>query len=171
MIQLVIPWTKDFWKETFLLILEFLEEEMRQSGELARVETTFSALNVWPNLSRSVSTRGEFSSSSRSKEDKKTEKGITFLERREKYVKKIFKCWTSDEYGHFASKFPKREKRFRGKFKPRRHKDRNWLYANEDREYDKNDWSESDDELGFVAIKNDNLDREIREERDLVTQV
>ena len=31
--------------------------------------------------------------------------------------------------------------------------------------------SESDDELGFVAIKEDDLDREIREERALVTQV
>ena len=27
--------------------------------------------------------------------------------------KKIFKCWTSNEYGHYASKSPKREKSIR----------------------------------------------------------
>ena len=40
--------------------------------------------------------------------------------RREKGGKKIFKCWTCDEYGHYASKCPKREKNYRGNFKPRR---------------------------------------------------
>ena len=42
---------------------------------------------------------------------------------------------------------------FTGKFKPRRDNDRNCLYANEDEESDEKDQSESDDELGFVAIK------------------
>ena len=91
----------------------------------------FSALNLRPNLSRSA-TRGDFSSSSRSKEDKKIEEGIALLVRRETDGKKIFKCWTCDEYGHFTSKCPKREKKFREKFWPRRDKDRNFLYANED---------------------------------------
>lgn len=96
---------------------------------------------------------------------------MALLVRREKDGNKIFKCWTCHEYGHYVSKFPKREKKFRGKFKPRRDKDRNFLYVNEDEEYNEKDQSESDDELGFVAIKEDDLDREIREERALVTQV
>ena len=122
-------------------------------------------------MSRSTSARVDFSNSSRFEEDKKIEEGIALLVRREKHGKKIFNCWTCDEYGHYASKFPKREKKFRGKFKPRRDKDRNCLYANEDEEYDEREHSKSDDELGFMAIKEDNLDQEIREERALVTQV
>ena len=49
--------------------------------------------------------------------------------RRKKYGKKIFKCWTCNEFGHYASKCPKREKNYKGKFNPRRDKDRNFLYA------------------------------------------
>ena len=33
--------------------------------------------------------------------------------RREKDGKKIFKCWTCDEFHHYASKYPKREKSIR----------------------------------------------------------
>ena len=40
----------------------------------------------------------------------------------------------TNEFGHYASKFPKREKRYKRKFKCRR--PRNCLYANEDEEYD-----------------------------------
>ena len=58
-------------KETFLGRLEAIENELRQSGELTRTETTFSALSIQPNLSRSTSARDDFSSNSRSKEDKK----------------------------------------------------------------------------------------------------
>ena len=81
--------------------------------------------------------------------------------------KKIFICWTCNEYGHYASKFPKREKKFKGRFISRR--SRQCLYANE--EEDKCDQSRSDDELGFVTIKEDDLDREIKEERAIISQV
>ena len=45
------------------------------------------------------------------------------------------------------------------------------MCANEDEESDKKGQSEGDDELEFMAIKEDDLDREIREERALITQV
>ena len=45
------------------------------------------------------------------------------------------------------------------------------MYANKDKDSDEKGQSESDYELGFVAIKEDDLDKEIREERALVTQV
>ena len=68
-----------------------------------------------------------------------------------------YKCWTCDEFSHYASKCPKREKKYKGNFKPTR--DRIFLYANEDEEFDERCQSESDDELGFVAIKEDDFDR------------
>ena len=77
--------------------------------------------------------------------------------RREKDGNKIFKCWTCNEFGHYASKCPKREKKYRGKFKPRR--DRYCLYANEEDESNDQVVSASDDEIGFVAIKEDNIDK------------
>ena len=73
------------------------------------------------------------------KKDKKIEEGIALLVRREKDGKKIFKSWNCDEYDHYAYKFPKREKKTRGKFKPRRDKDRNCLCANEDEESNERD--------------------------------
>ena len=129
---------------------------------MTHVETTFSALSVWPSLTQSVITHGDFASSSRTRydENKKIEEGIELLVRKEKKGNNIFKCWTCNEFCHYASKFPKREKKYKGKFKPKR--DRNCLYANEDEESNERAQSESDDELGFVAIKEDGLDREIR---------
>ena len=44
------------------------------------------------------------------------------------------------------------------------------MYSNENEESNEKVQSESDDELGFMLIKEDDLDREIREERALVTQ-
>ena len=82
--------------------------------------------------------------------------------------KKIFKCCTCNEYGHYASKCPKREKKYKGRFRSRR--PRSYLYANEEEEEESNQ-SRSEDELGFVAIKEDDLDREIREESALISQV
>ena len=79
--------------------------------------------------------------------------------RREKDGKKIIKFWTCDEFSHYASKFPKREKKYKGNLEPRRDRDRNCLYSNEDEESDEKGQSESDDELGFVAIKEDDLDK------------
>ena len=90
---------------------------------------------------------------------RKTKKieGVAFLVRREKGGKKIFKCWTCDEYGHYASKCPKREKIYRGNYKPI--KDREYLYANEENDYDEQALSVSDDEIRFVAIKEESLEK------------
>ena len=64
-----------------------------------------------------------------------------------------------------------KKKKYKRKFNPRRDRDRNCFYTNEDEKYDEKCQSESYDELGFVAIKEDDLDREIREERALISQV
>ena len=77
---------------------------------MTRIETNFSVLNIWPSLSRSTNSRGYFASSSGSDKDKQIEEGVALLVRREKDVKKIFKCWTCNEFCHYASKCPKREK-------------------------------------------------------------
>ena len=155
MIQLLMSYTKYFTKETLLGRLEAVENELRQSGELTRTKTTFSALNIRPSLSRSTSARGDFASSSRSEEDRKIE-GVALLVRREKGCKKNFKCWSCDEYGHYASKCPKREKKYKGNHKPR--KDRDCLYANEDNDSNEQALSSSDEEIGFMAIKEDILE-------------
>lgn len=171
MIQLLIPCSKDFTKEMLLGRSEAGEVDLRQFGDLARVKIAFSALNIRSNLTRSASTRGDFAGSNRFDEDKKIEEGTTLLARRgrEKDDKKIFKCWTCDKFGHYTSKCPKREKTYKGKFKPRR--DRNYLHANEVEEFYERGQSESDDELRFVAIKEDDFDKETQEERALVSQV
>ena len=62
---------KDFTKETLFGRLESTKEDLRQFGELARVEIAFSALNIRPNLTRNARTRGDFVGSSRADEDKK----------------------------------------------------------------------------------------------------
>ena len=97
------------------------------------------------------------------------EEGITLLIIRESNGKNIFKCWACNEFGHYASKCTKREKNYKWKFKSRR--PRNCLYANEDEEFEERVQSESDDELGFIAIKEDDFDNKIREEKALVSQV
>ena len=56
-----------------------------------------------PNLSRIISARGDFTSSSRFKEEIKIKEGVALLVRREKGGKKIFKCWTCNEFHHYAS--------------------------------------------------------------------
>ena len=122
---------------------------------MTRIEIAFSALNIWPILSRSTSPRGDFASSRRSDEEKKIEEGVALLIRREKDGNKKFKCWTWNEFGHYASKCPKREKKYKGKFKPRR--DRDCLYVNEEDESDKQAISVNDDEIGFVAIKEESI--------------
>ena len=71
--------------------------------------------------------------------------------------KKTFKFWTCSEYGHYASKFPKREKKYKGRFRSRR--PRNCMYANEEEEEEESDQSRSEDELGFVAIKEDDREK------------
>ena len=70
MIQLLIPCTSDFTKETLLGRLEAAEVDLKQSRELAKVETAFSALNVQPNMTRSTSVCGDFASNKKFDEDK-----------------------------------------------------------------------------------------------------
>ena len=114
-------------------------------------------MNIWPSLSRNISARGDFASNNRSKEDRKIEERVALLVRREKWGKKIIRCWICDEYGHYASKFPKREKNHNENHKPR--KDRDSLHANEDNNSDEQALSVSDDEIGFVAIKEESPEK------------
>ena len=107
-------------------------------------------MNIQPSLSRSTSARGDFASTSITDEDRKIE-GVALLVRREKGNNNIFKYWTYDEYGHYASKCPKREKKYQGNYRPRR--DRECFYANEEKDSNEQVVSASDDEIGFVAIK------------------
>ena len=126
MIQLMIPCTKNFTKETLLGKLEATNFDLKQYGELAKLETSFSALSVRPSLIRSTSAWGDFSSSRKFVEEKINE-GLALLLEREVDDKKIFKCWTCNEYGHYVSKCPKKEKKFKGRFRSRR--SRQCLYA------------------------------------------
>ena len=119
MIHLLIYCTKHFTKDSLLRGLEVVENELRQSREMTRTKIDFSALNIWPNLSRNTSGSWDFSSSSKAKKDRKIE-GVTLLVKREKGGKKVFKCWTCDDYGHYAYKFLKREKKYNGNDKPRK---------------------------------------------------
>ena len=107
-------------------------------------------------MSRNTSSIGYFSSSSRSNEDKKIE-GVALLVRREKDCNTILNCWTCNEFGHYASKYLKREKKYKGKFKPRR--DRDCLYVNEEDNSNEQALSASDDEIIFVAIKEESPEK------------
>ena len=51
----------------------------------------------------------------------------------------------------------KREKKYKGNYKPI--KDRECLYANKDNDFDEQELSASDDEIGFVAIKEEILEK------------
>ena len=99
-------------------MLEVVEVIMKENGDLPKIETTFSALSMRPSLSKSVSTSGNYASSNRGKSNKdmKIDEGIALLVKRELEGEKNFKCWTCKEYGHFASKCPKRVKKFRRNF-------------------------------------------------------
>ena len=107
-------------------------------------------MNIKPGLERNTKAQGDIASNTKSIEEKIKE-GVTLLVEREKDGKNIFKCWTCNEYGHYASKCPKREKRYNGNHKPR--KDRDFLYGNEDYDYDEQVLSLSDDNIRFLAIK------------------
>ena len=78
MIQLMIPCTKNFTKETLLGRLEAVELDLKKSRELAKVETTFSALSVRPSLAKSTSVQGDIASSSKTIE-KKIQEGVGLL--------------------------------------------------------------------------------------------
>ena len=90
MIQLMIPCTKNFTKETMLGKLEVANFDLKQSGELAKVETTFSALNVRIGLAKNTSAQGDIASNSRNIEEKIKE--VALLVERKKDGKNIFKC-------------------------------------------------------------------------------
>ena len=74
--------------------------------------------------------QGDIASSSKTVEEKI--KGVALLVEREKDGKNILKCWACNEYGHYASKCPKRERNYKGRFKSRR--PGNYLYASEEEE-------------------------------------
>ena len=88
---------------------------------------------------------------------RKKRQKISILVKREKDGKKIFICWTCNEFSHYASKCPKSEKKYKGKFKPRR--DRGFLYVNEEDDSDDQVVSASDEEIGFVTIKEESLEK------------
>ena len=123
---------------------------------MSLVETLFSALSVKSRSARKASVQNGSASSSKTI-DEKIKGGVALLVEREVDGKKIFKCWTCNEYGHYASKCPKREKKYKGRFRSRR--PRNYLYDNEEEEEEESNQSRSEDELGFVAIKEDDLDK------------
>ena len=66
MIQLMIPCTTKFTKETLLGRLEVAEFDLKQSGESTKVETAFSALNIKPGLARNTKTHEDIASSRKS---------------------------------------------------------------------------------------------------------
>ena len=90
MIQLMIPCTKNFTKETLLSKLEVAELDLKQSRELASVETTFSALSVKLGSTRNASTQNNSASNSKIV-DEKIKEGVALLIEREEDGKKIFK--------------------------------------------------------------------------------
>ena len=57
--------TRNFTKETLLGRLEAAKLDLKQSGELAKVETTFSALSVRPSLAKRTSVQGDNASNSK----------------------------------------------------------------------------------------------------------
>ena len=103
----MIPCTTNLNKETLLGKLETVEFDLKQSSELIKVETTFSALNIKLGLARDTKVLEDVASSRKSIEEK-IQEGVALLVEREKDGNNIFKCWTCNEYGHYASKCPKR---------------------------------------------------------------
>ena len=95
----MIPCTKNFTKETLLGKLEAVELDLKKFVELALVETIFSALNVKSGPTRNTSAHNDSTSSSKIV-DEKIKEGVALLIEREVDGKKIFKCWTCNEYGH-----------------------------------------------------------------------
>ena len=118
-----------------------------------------SGLKEFGNKSKNTNQGQElhYASNSRSRyeEDRKIEQGIALLVRREPDGKNFFQYWACNEFDHFSSKCPKREKMYKRNFQPRRPRD--CLYENEDDESEERVQSESDDELGFVGIREENL--------------
>ena len=51
----MIPYIENFTKETLLCRLEATELDLKQLGELAKVEIAFSTLSVRPSLARNTS--------------------------------------------------------------------------------------------------------------------
>ena len=85
----MIPYTKNFTKETLLGRLEVIEFDLKESRELAKVETAFGVLSVRPSLVGSTSVRGDFASNSKTIEEK-IDEGVALLLEREVDGKKIF---------------------------------------------------------------------------------
>ena len=66
----MIPCTTNFTKETLLGRLKAIEFDLKQSRQLEKVETIFSALNIKPGLGRNTKVEGDISSSSKYIEEK-----------------------------------------------------------------------------------------------------
>ena len=92
----MIPCTINFTKETFLGRLEVAKFDLKQSRELVKIETKFSALNIKHGPARNTKV-GDIASSSKSIEEK-IQEWVALLVEREKDGKNIFKCWTCNEY-------------------------------------------------------------------------
>ena len=84
----MIPCTKNFTKETLLGRLGAAKFDLKQFKELAKVETTFSALNVKSGLAKNTSAQWDIAISSKTVEEKIKE-GLSLLVKREKYGKNI----------------------------------------------------------------------------------
>ena len=84
---------------------------------MLRIEIAFTTLSIRPSISRSMRTSGNYVGSNTTKfeEDMKIDERNAPLVKREPEGKRIFKCWTCKEYGHFASNFPKRENKHKRK--------------------------------------------------------
>lgn len=105
--------------------------------------------------------------------------GLALIMKREPKGNKILMCWTYKEFGHYSTKYPKKEKKFKPRkaYKSRVPKD--YFYVNADGDFDfkmadffNDSDDENDDEIGFVAIKEESHEKEeIKEERALVSQV
>ena len=74
----MLPCTKNFTKETLLGRLEAVELDLKQSRELTKVDTVFSALSVRPSLVRSKSALNDSASSSKTI-DEKIKEGVAVL--------------------------------------------------------------------------------------------
>lgn len=79
----MLPCTTNFTKETFLGRLEAKEFDLKQSGELEKVETKFSALIIKPGLAKNTEAQGDIASSNKSIEEK-IQEGVALLVEGEK---------------------------------------------------------------------------------------
>lgn len=104
------------------------------------------------------------------------DEALALLAKREPKGRKAIVCWTCKELGHFSSQCPKREKKTKPR-KPYKSKiTKDCFFVDKDDEFDFKmiNFLESDDEndeIGFVAIKEENPEKEVKEEKVVVSRV